>query len=85
MAHSFEIPFEGTPESIIEKAKQTIAGARGTLTGSGADGQFTVPSPIGDVSGNYSVEGNTLKVTITDKPVFAPYSMIEDALRKYLS
>jgi hypothetical protein len=85
MAHSFEIPFEGSAEAIIDKARQTIAGAKGTLNGSPSDGQFTVPSPVGDVEGNYAIEGNLLKVTITQKPFIAPYSMIEDALRKYLS
>lgn len=85
MAHSFEIPFEGSAESIIEKAKQTIAGANGTLDGSTSDGTFKVASPVGDVLGNYAVAGNVLKVTITEKPFIAPYSMIEDALRKYLS
>jgi hypothetical protein len=85
MAHSFEIPFEGSAEAIIEKAKNTIAGASGTLNGSESTGEFTVPSPVGDVKGSYAVVGNLLTVTITEKPFIAPYSMIEDALRKYLS
>ena len=85
MAHTFEIPFKGDPESIINRAKSTIEKAEGTLEGNAAQGNFQVPSMIGEVKGSYTIENSNLVVTITDKPVFAPYSMIEDALKKYLA
>lgn len=85
MAHTFEIPFTGDAESIIRKAKQTIENAEGSLTGDATGGAFLVPAKIGDVEGSFTVEQQNLIVTIDKKPFFAPYSMIEDALRKYLS
>jgi hypothetical protein len=85
MAHSFEVPFEGNAESIISKARTTIEKAEGTLTGDISSGDFIVPTMVGDVEGSYLVQGQNLVVSIQKKPMIAPYSMIEDALKKYLS
>ena len=85
MAYSFEIPFNDDPNSIINRARNTIQGAQGTFSGDTNTGEFAVPAKIGTVEGNYAIQNNVLRVTITKKPFIAPYSMIEDALRKYLA
>jgi hypothetical protein len=85
MAHTFEIPFEGNAETIISKAKTTIEKIEGSLNGDTSTGDFVVPSMVGEVEGSYQVQGQNLVVTITKKPMIAPYSMIEDALKKYLA
>jgi hypothetical protein len=85
MAYSFEIPIKDQPESLIDRAKSTIEGADGAFAGDTRTGAFAVPAKIGTVEGTYTIEDNILKVTITKKPFIAPYSMIEDALRRYLS
>ncbi len=85
MAHTFEIPFKGDADSIISKARTTIENANGSLNGDGSNGSFLVPAGIGDVEGSYTIEEQNLVVTIHKKPFIAPYSMIEDALKKYLA
>jgi hypothetical protein len=85
MAHTFEIPFEGDAETIISKARTTIEKIDGSLNGDISTGDFVVPSMVGEVEGSYQVQGQNLVVTITKKPMIAPYSMIEDALRNYLA
>jgi len=37
------------------------------------------------VKGNYSVEANKLKVTITNKPIYVSNDMIENTFKKHMS
>jgi hypothetical protein len=85
MAHTFEIPFGGEVDSLISKAKSAIEKAEGTFSGDTKNGTFLVPAKVGDVEGSYTVENQNFVVTIHKKPFIAPYSMIEDALKKYLA
>ena len=85
MAHTFEVPFQGGAENIIRKAQNAIEKVEGSFTGNTSQGEFVVPAKIGNVEGTYVVENQNFVVTIHKKPMIAPYSMIEDALRKYLS
>ncbi|WP_149240299.1 hypothetical protein [Dyadobacter sp. 32] len=85
MAHTFEVPFEGEAKDIISKAKTAIEKVEGSFKGDLTEGEFLVPAKVGDVEGTYVVNQQNFVVTIHKKPFIAPYSMIEDALRKYLS
>ena len=85
MSHTFEVPFKGDATSLINKAKTTIQKAEGSLEGNEESGNFNVPAKIGNVEGTYIVENNSMIVTIHKKPMIAPYSMIEEALRKFLA
>ncbi|HEV7347544.1 hypothetical protein [Telluribacter sp.] len=84
MAYSFDIPFNEEAHSLISRAKSTIEGAQGSFSGDTQNGVFAVPAKVGTVEGNYAIQNNVLRVTITKKPFIAPNSMIEDALRRYL-
>ncbi len=85
MAHNFDIPFEGTAETILAKAKKAIEAGNGTMSGDGDTGSFSLPAGISKVKGKYLVEDNKLKVTITDKPIYVSGDMIENILKKHLS
>ncbi|WP_428653657.1 hypothetical protein [Runella sp.] len=85
MAHHFDIPFEGTAETILAKAKKAIESGNGTMNGDNAAGSFSLPAGISKVKGNYLVEGNKLKLTITDKPIYVSGDMIENILKKHLA
>lgn len=76
------IDFQGSPEELVRSAETAIAGAGGSFSGTQADGKFAINSPLGKVSGNYVVEGQTFNITITDKPFLVSCSRIEDELRK---
>lgn len=85
MAHSFDIPFEGDAAQILAKARKAIESGKGSMVGDNTAGSFSLPAGISKVKGNYVVESNTLKVTITDKPIYVSSDMIENTLKKHIS
>ncbi|MDF7818924.1 hypothetical protein P1X15_15010 [Runella sp. MFBS21] len=85
MAHSFDIPFEGPSDKILEKAKKAIEAGNGTMSGDPLKGSFSLPAGISKVKGEYLVDNSTLKVTITDKPIYVSGDMIENILKKHLA
>jgi len=85
MACNFKVPFSGNAADIITKARGAIGGAGGNFNGDAATGSFDISTMAGDVRGSYTVNGNTLEVNITDKPMFLPCDMIEAQLKQYLT
>ncbi|MFN8348302.1 MAG: hypothetical protein U0X91_25090 [Spirosomataceae bacterium] len=85
MAHSFDIPFEGEAEQILDKARKAIESGKGSMQGDNAAGSFSLPAGISKIKGNYTVEANRLKVVITDKPIYVSNGMIENTLKKHMS
>jgi hypothetical protein len=85
MVHSFDIPFEGDAEQILDKARKAIESGKGSMNGDNVAGSFSLPAGISKVKGKYSVESNKLKVTITDKPIYVSIDMIESTLKKHIS
>lgn len=85
MACNIKVPFTGAAADIVTKARNAIGGAGGTFNGDDTTGSFGLSTMAGDVAGSYTVNGNTLEVTITDKPMFLPCDMIEAQLKQYLS
>lgn len=82
---NISINFNGSSEVLIGQAEQAITGVGGTFSGDQLSGNFTISSPIGKVSGNYSVEDQTFSIAITDKPFLLSCNRIEDELRKYIA
>lgn len=80
---SFSIPLPGNAEEIFAKAQTAIIGAGGKFTGDVGEGEFS-PSTFIDVKeGSYSMNGSTMNVLITDKPMVLSCSKIEEELSKY--
>ena len=84
MACNFSVPFSGTVSDIVSKARGAIGKAGGNFNGDDNTGSFDISTMAGDVRGTYTVNGNTLEVNITDKPMFLPCDMIESQLKQYL-
>ncbi|MGK3991629.1 hypothetical protein WME99_51760 [Sorangium sp. So ce136] len=83
--HSFSVPFSGSSQDIVAKAKSAIEKAGGQFSGSeGTGGDFSVPTPAGTVKGTYAIEAQSFSVKITDKPFIVPGSAIESQVRKFL-
>ncbi|WP_437489591.1 hypothetical protein [Sorangium sp. So ce1014] len=82
--HSFSVPFSGTSQDIVAKAKAAIEKAGGKFSGNEGKGDFSVPTPAGTVKGTYSVAAQSFSVDITDKPFIVPGSTIESEVRKFL-
>ena len=65
-----------TLDSIRKKASEKNAivdgdNSAGTITGNG-------------ITSNYSVEGNTISITVTEKPSFIPWEIVEKKLNDYV-
>jgi hypothetical protein len=78
----FSITFTGDPTEIVNKTKEGITKAGGKFEGDIKGGSVVMPSPVGDIEGNYTVEGQNLEIEIVKKPVFVPCSLIESELKK---
>jgi len=81
---NISIDFIGQPDELIRTAEQAISGSGGSFTGNNADGNFAINSPLGKVSGTYSVLGQSFNIVIVDKPFLVSCSRIEDELRKQI-
>ena len=82
---NFSIPFSGEAETILAKAKAAIESQKGVFTGNIYSGNFEVSVFANLVKGNYNISGQTLQLTITDKPFLIPCSTIERILRSEIS
>ena len=81
---NFSIPFSGSVEQLINKAKGAITSAGGQFSGDVAGGEFSLSTFVGTITGSYDVSQSNLNITIADKPMFLSCSMIEQELKKYL-
>jgi hypothetical protein len=82
----FIIPFEGNATDLTGKARTAITGAGGDFQGDDNAGQFSISTPVGKITGSYTVggEGQALHVRIEDKPFFISCGQIEGQLKKSL-
>ena len=84
MACDFSIPFTGSPEDVLAKAKSTVQSQGGTFNGDTNNGNFTVSVFGNKIVGNYTVSDNILNISITDKPFMVPCNAIEGFLKGQL-
>jgi hypothetical protein len=81
----FDISFKNSAADLIAKAKQSITGAGGEVSGDLTSGVFTIPTPLGKVTGTYTIAQQLATFHITDKPLFVGCGLIESTINKYLS
>jgi hypothetical protein len=74
-----------SPDVFLDKAKTALGRAGGTLTGDTSNGDFYISTPMGKVAGNYSLSGDQVMITITEKPMMVGCGMIESMLRSQLA
>ncbi|HVD98709.1 MAG TPA: hypothetical protein VNB90_10945 [Cytophagaceae bacterium] len=82
---SFQIPFTSSASELVAKAKKAIEKAGGEVQGEANTGNFSIPSPLGKISGNYTITGQSASFVITQKPMFVSCGLIESTIQKYLS
>jgi len=86
MCDPFSVNFTGDVGKLIAKAKTEIEAQDGAMTGDNTAGTISISLPIvGKIEGNYTVSGQTITITITQKPQFVPCNMIESKIREALS
>jgi len=84
-ACNFNIPFSGSAEEILNKAKNAIESQGGKFVGDMISGTFDVNLLSNTIKGSYLVEAQNLQLNIDSKPVFLPCNAIESFLIKKLS
>ncbi|MDB5110173.1 MAG: hypothetical protein JWR67_1287 [Mucilaginibacter sp.] len=81
---NFNITFTETVADFVTKIKTRIEGANGSFQGDETSGEFSVPTPIGKIEGNYSITGQDAAITITRKPILISCHAIEEYTNKSL-
>ncbi len=79
MSHNFTINLTGSVTEALDKARHTITGSGGELTGDTSSGTFVGSG----VFGSYQITGSTVTITINKKPFIAPMSLIESKVREF--
>ena len=84
MSCNFKLPFTGSPEEVLNKAKTAVQEQGGNFSGDVSTGNFDVTAFGNAIKGSYSIAGNELSIGIHDKPFFLPCITIEGFLRNQL-
>lgn len=85
MACTFSVPFSGNPQATLSKVRSAVQSQGGLFEGNDQNGRFQVSAFGNHVAGTYTVMGQELHITITDKPFLLPCRTIENFLRNQLS
>ena len=85
MACNFSIPFTGSAEQVLNKARSAVQGQGGLFEGDLSGGNFNVSVMGNTIRGSYSVIGQQMNIIISDKPFFVPCGTIEGFLKNQLT
>ena len=80
---SFSIPFKGSAEAIVEKARKEVQ-RYGFFQGDPTHGNFEI-TMLGSITGSYSINGSEMQITIDNKPVFLTCNKIEQFMKDHFS
>ncbi len=84
MSCSFTIDFTTTAATVADNMKTKISANEGTFTGDATSGTFAVPTPVGEIDGNYRIISQQVTFEITNKPFFLPCGQIENYVKANL-
>jgi len=79
MSRTLEIDLTADAEIVVEKARGAAKKYGAEFTGDRFAGRFSGNS----IEGHYKIDGKTAHVTIEKKPDFAPWPMVEKAIRGF--
>lgn len=72
-----------SPETTLNAARVELERHGGSLTGDLTAGDIVAKTPVGDVIGRYTVEGDLLTVHIVEKPRLAPGKVLRGVVAKF--
>jgi hypothetical protein len=81
---SFDFEFPVTSEELIGRIEEAILRAGGEFSGDVVEGVYSVPTPIGPITGTYSVSGQSIRIDVLDKPIILSCSLIGKKLSEYV-
>jgi hypothetical protein len=76
---TFRVQTQKDPDTLVKEARQVAKENNATFEGDTSSGSFSGKG----VEGNYEIEGQTVEVTITDKPTLAPWSKVESKVKEF--
>src|SRR5918992_841311 len=76
---TFRVETQKDPDTLVSEARQVAKENDATFEGDSSSGSFSGKG----VEGNYEIEGQTVEVTITDKPTLAPWSKVESKVKEF--
>jgi hypothetical protein len=79
----FEIPIPSDLLGTLARVQSLIVGEGGHFAGDEVAGHFAGQTPLGMIEGRYTIQGASIRITITHKPMLAPCGMIEARVRQY--
>lgn len=84
MMCEFSRQLPGPAAEAIARARRPISESGGSLDGDERRGFIRIPTPVGEIAGDYVVTGSTIAFTITQKPFFVPCAAIETRVDRFL-
>ena len=84
-ACNFSIPFSGSPEEVLGKARSFMQSQGGNFDGDTNNGNFNASVFGNTIAGSYTVTGQTLNIVIDSKPFMIPCSTIEGFLKNQIN
>ena len=76
---TFRVQTQKDPDTLVKEARQVAKENNAPFEGDTSSGSFSGKG----VEGNYEIEGQTVEVTITDKPTLAPWSKVESKVKEF--
>ncbi len=77
MSEGFSFQLTQAPEQAIDKAKAAAEKEGASFEGDAAEGKFSAMGVVG----TYRISGNVVEVDISERPFFAPLSIIESKIK----
>ncbi len=79
MSKSFRMPLKEEPAALVERARKLAEDAGAEFSGDASSGSFSAKGVVGE----YAVEGDSITVTVTRKPMVAPWSLVESKVKEF--
>lgn len=81
MPRTLVVPLSRDPEELVRQAREMARAAGAVFEGDARSGRFAAQG----VEGAYAVSEAEVRLTVTRKPSFAPWGLVETELRKFFS
>ena len=76
---TFRVQTQKDPDTLVKEARQVAKENDATFEEDTSSGSFSGKG----VECDYQIEGQTVEVTITDKPTLAPWSKVESKVKEF--
>lgn len=80
MPRTFNVVSTQNPSTLLARARRAAAENNADFRGTETSGSFSGSG----VKGDYRMGGNVVTVTVTQKPFFVPWPVLESALKELL-